>query len=69
MFVLKAQGIAHTETNSRVLSNKKGTNKYIKIEEHSRDGSNKRTKTRAVVMVGNSRRHPYVDFMKSSGDD
>ena len=29
----------------------------------------KSTKTRVVVMVTNARRHPYIDFMKSSSDD
>ena len=26
-------------------------------------------KSRVVVMVTNARRHPYIDFMKSSSDD
>ena len=26
----------------------------------------KRTKTRVVVMIINTRRHPYINFMKSS---
>ena len=29
----------------------------------------KSNETRVVVMVTNARRHPYVDFMKSSSDD
>ena len=29
----------------------------------------KSTKTKVVVMVTNARRHPYIDFMKSSSDD
>ena len=40
----------------------------MKIVEKSRDGSKKKLLTRVVVMETNTRRHPYIGFMKSSSD-